>query len=146
MGEVVRGNFNRKSVNTSKNITSKPKAGGGNGSGTTVTPETQRYVDLKTDATRAQNDARFAEILVKLDNLPRPMTWQQCAAVVATALGIMLAILAFSADRFDGGTLYADRKAAFEAGWNANRGMKHVPQLEIEHWSDKNIDSITFIV
>ena len=47
-------------------------------------------------------------------------------------------------------TLYADRKAAFEAafeaGWNANRGMKHVPQLEIEHWSDKNIDSITFIV
>ena len=79
------------------------KKSGGNGGGTTVTPETQRYVDARTEATRAQNDAKFAEVIAKIDGFPKPLTWQQAAAVVATGIGIVLAILAFAGDRFDGG-------------------------------------------
>ena len=76
--------------------------GGGNG-GSTVDAEIKTYVDLKTEATRAQNDAKFAEVIAKIDGFPNPLTWQQAAAVMATGIGIVLAILSFSADRFDGG-------------------------------------------
>ena len=95
-------NLGKKIVSIKDSPNWKQPKGGGGGT-TTVTPETKRYVDAKTEGTRAQNDARFAEVLTKIDTLPKPMTWQQCAAVIASALGIMLAILAFAGDRFDGG-------------------------------------------
>jgi len=84
-----------------------PRKGGPSGGGTTVDTETKNYVDAKTEATRAQNDARFTEVLTKLDE-KKPMTWQQCAAIVASGLGIMLAILSFAGDRFDGGMSHGE--------------------------------------
>lgn len=101
--------------------------GGTGGGGNSVDSETKNYVDAKTEATRAENsaqfahvdsrfsqvdsrfsqvDARFAEVVARLDAL-HPATWQQNLAValsVAIAvLGIILAVLAYSGDRFDGG-------------------------------------------
>lgn len=54
----------------------------------------------------AQNDARFAQVLARLDGL-HPATWQQNAAValstVVVALGLGFAVLAYASDRFDSG-------------------------------------------
>lgn len=60
------------------------------------------YVDAQDEKTRAQNDARFAEVLSRLDGL-NPATWWQNALLLVGALGIMVAILAFASDRFDSG-------------------------------------------
>ena len=76
-----------------------------------MTPETQRYVDAKTDATRAQNDARFAEVLTSISTLSDkigglPSARSNIATVVGTGFAIFLglvAVLAFAGDRFDGG-------------------------------------------
>lgn len=90
-------------------------SGGGGGDsrgGRGVDSETQRYVDLKTEATRAQNDARFAEVRsdlaaigAKLDSAPS--RWTVVGAAVSLFLGL-LAVLAFAGDRFDGGMSAAD--------------------------------------
>lgn len=66
--------------------------------------ETQRYVDLKADVTRAQNDARFAEVLARLDKMPS--VWAMGGMFVASTfavIGALLAFLAYGGDRFDGG-------------------------------------------
>lgn len=67
--------------------------------------ETKNYLDAKVDAVKSQNDARFAEVLSKIDGL-HPATWQQNAAIaVGIAVGslsLVFAVLAFSSDRFDG--------------------------------------------
>lgn len=80
--------------------------------------ETRLYVDAKTEATRAQNDARFAEVLSSISSLRsslegqiaaiRPgMSWWQFASTLAGALavtlGLVFGVLAFASDRFDGG-------------------------------------------
>lgn len=68
--------------------------------------ETKNYLDAKVDAVKAQNDARFAEVMAKLDAL-HPATWQQNLAVGASiavaVVSIIFAVLAFAGDRFDGG-------------------------------------------
>lgn len=86
------------------------RQGGGNG-GSSVDEETQRYIDAKTEATRAQNDARFSEVINniarlsdKIDGMPSAKS--QIVSTVATGFAIFLgliAILAFAGDRFDGG-------------------------------------------
>lgn len=76
--------------------------------------ETQRYVDKSMETVRAQNDARFAEVLsridivsVKIDHAPRPLTVLQfllgSAGALAVTLGVVFAVLAYASDRFDGG-------------------------------------------
>jgi hypothetical protein len=87
--------------------------GDGDGGGS-VDAETQRYVDIKVDAMKAQNDARFSEVLskldavnVKIDHAPRPLTMPQflggAAGALGVTLGVVFAILAYASDRFDGG-------------------------------------------
>lgn len=83
---------------------------GGRG-GPPVDTETQRYVDAKTEATRAQNDARFSEVINGISTLSTrieglPSAKSQFVAIVTTGAAIFLgliAVLAFAGDRFDGG-------------------------------------------
>jgi hypothetical protein len=72
--------------------------------------ETKDYIDAKVDAVRAQNDARFAEVLAnvsvlssKIDALPSPVSIWQIWGVALSTLGLAIAIAAFASDRFDGG-------------------------------------------
>jgi hypothetical protein len=76
--------------------------GSGSGGGKQVDAETKNYVDAKMDSVRAQNDARFAEVLARLDNIKVPSLWQ----LVSIGAGMVLAfvtVVGLMADRFDGG-------------------------------------------
>lgn len=71
------------------------------------------YVDKSMETVRAQNDARFAEVLARLDVMDARLSsmkpfniWQVVATVaggVVAILGIGIAVLTFSSDRFDSG-------------------------------------------
>lgn len=57
-----------------------------------------------SNAVRAQNDARFAEVLSRLDRMPSSgFMIGTAASTVLGIVGIILAILAFGGDRFSGG-------------------------------------------
>lgn len=79
---------------------------------------TQAYIDRSMDAVRAQNDARFAEVLSEIRDIrgliaSKPSTWQLVATVfagAATILGVALAALSYGGDRFDGGVGIADQR------------------------------------
>lgn len=79
---------------------------------------TQAYIDRSMDAVRAQNDARFAEVLSEIRDIrglisSKPSTWQLVATVfagAATILGVALAALSYGGDRFDGGVGVADQR------------------------------------
>lgn len=82
-------------------------SGGGDGGGP-VDLDTQNYIDAKTEATRAQNDARFAEVMSKLESIDRTTakSWTIYASAGALFLGA-LAVWAIMGDRFDGGVQVA---------------------------------------
>ena len=77
------------------------------------------YIDAKADAVRAQNDARFAEVMSHLDaaaarvdaataHIPTTATMIGTAAATGIAVvGLIIGILAFGGDRFDGGIGYS---------------------------------------
>lgn len=65
--------------------------------------ETKNYLDAKVDAVKAQNDARFTEVLSEIRMIKPGATWQQFAGLLFGAVTFVFAILAFSSDRFDGG-------------------------------------------
>lgn len=79
------------------------------------------YVDAQTQATRSQNDARFAEVISelrtldsKLSHLPSVLTvWAAVFTGVASILGVVLGVLAFGGDRFDGGVQVATTGVEF---------------------------------
>lgn len=82
-----------------RQIPGGPKGpGGGDG----VDAETKNYVDAKMDSVKAQNDARFAEVIAKLDAIKVPSIWQ-LASLAAAAVVSLVAIFGVFADRFDGG-------------------------------------------
>jgi hypothetical protein len=79
-----------------------------------VDTETQRYVDKSMDTVKAQNDARFAEVLGEIRSLGdrvahigSPMTWQQLALTAGSVglilMGVVFSVLSYASDRFDGG-------------------------------------------
>lgn len=73
-----------------------------------MVPGTQHYIDAKTEATRAQNDARFAEILARLEQAPtigelRKLIVTTAITTIFTLIAAMIALLAFGADRFGSG-------------------------------------------
>lgn len=59
------------------------------------------YIDAKADATRALNDARFAEILAELRVIREKSIsrWEMWLAVVALA-GVMIGALSYGASQF----------------------------------------------
>lgn len=76
--------------------------------GVTLDTETHRYIDKSIEAVKAQNDARFSEVLFELRSLREgSITWKQvwgaAAATTISVAGILLTVLAISGDRFDGG-------------------------------------------
>ncbi len=84
--------------------------GGGTGGGPTMDAETKNYLDAKVDAVKSQNDARFSEVLMKLDGMsakvdaiPKPVGFWALAGMAATAVVALIGILGVMADRFDGG-------------------------------------------
>ena len=81
--------------------------GGGSGGGPTVDSETKNYLDAKMDSVKAQNDARFSEVLSRLDGIKDlPKFWPLVSAIAiasVTIIGICVAILSYASDRFDGG-------------------------------------------
>ena len=88
--------------------------GGGSGGGPTVDSETKNYLDAKMDSVKAQNDARFSEVLSgigrvddRVSHIASPMTWQQAALTMGSVglvlIGIVFAALSYASDRFDGG-------------------------------------------
>ncbi len=91
---------------------------GGNGDDGMNTTQ-KDYVDAKLGEVRAQNDARFAEILSRLERMPS--TWTVIAAGVSVFLGIV-GVLAFGGDRFDGGVQVTT--AAVERAIEAQRLAK----------------------
>ena len=78
-------------------------------------PLVKHYIDSGDELTRAQNDTRFAEIRAELSLAAtaeelRNLTVTMVIAIVTTGIGIigiMIALFAFGADRFDSGMLAA---------------------------------------
>jgi hypothetical protein len=76
------------------------------------------YIDAKVDAVRAQNDARFSEVLSEIKGLhlevstqnreisanikSLPTKWSVVGGIVA-GIGLAIGIFAYGGDRFDGG-------------------------------------------
>jgi len=60
------------------------------------------YIDARIEAVKAQNDARFAEVISRLDNM-HPATWWQNGLLLIGAVGFVFAILSYASDRFDSG-------------------------------------------
>lgn len=89
------------------NVETRIGTGGGSGGGPTVDAETKNYLDAKMDSVKAQNDARFAEVLSRLDGIKDlPKFWPLVAAIAVATLsiiGISISIVSYASDRFDGG-------------------------------------------
>lgn len=71
--------------------------GGSNGGGS-----------MEDDRTRAQNDARFAEVLAELRSIRESAVswrgmWAAAGTTIISILGLGLAFLSYASDRFDGG-------------------------------------------
>ena len=99
-------------------------------------PGTQHYIDAKTEATRAQNDARFAEILARLERAPtidelRKLVVTTAITTILTLIAAMIALFAFGADRFSGGmtaaSLIYDQSA--EARTMAIENAKNIREM-----------------
>ncbi len=83
---------------------------GGDDGGSPVDAETKNYLDAKVDAVKAQNDARFTEVLTslgavsdKVDRIPKPIGFWALAGMAATGVIALVTIFGVMADRFDGG-------------------------------------------
>lgn len=82
----------------------KPRADNYNG----MDESDRAYIDAKSEAVRAQNDARFAEVIATLKtiqetSMKRRDIWGAAAATILSIVGIILAALSIGGDRFDGG-------------------------------------------
>ncbi|MEQ8340074.1 MAG: hypothetical protein RID15_13855 [Marinovum algicola] len=69
--------------------------------------EIKNYLDANIRAASAENNASFARLEAKIDNIQPGATWQQAfgasVSAVVIGLGIVFAVLAFASDRFDSG-------------------------------------------
>lgn len=122
----------------------------------TMQVDAKDYIDAKTSEVRAQNDARFAEVLARLDGM-NPATWWQNALLGFGFLGILLAILAFGGDQFSIGVslspeldrISGERDAAIASAINEIKGDQAVifsdfrrDQAEVDASQDAKLDLI----
>jgi len=90
-------------------------------------PMDREYTDAKMETVRAQNDARFAEVMAKLEIMSRTSItkrelWTATGTSIAAILGVILAVLAFAGDRFDAGIGFSSQvaeQAAVDASQDA---------------------------
>jgi hypothetical protein len=107
-------------VDNTTSTTSEMKIYSGGGGGPTVDAETKNYLDAKVDSVKAQNDARFAEVLAKLDVVSErivhlePLSIWKLASVAAVSVVTLLTIMGIMADRFDGGIAANGLVSAFQ--------------------------------
>jgi hypothetical protein len=93
---------------------------GGDGGGT-VDAETKNYLDAKVDAVKSQNDARFAEVLSRLDTVNasvqhmEPVSIWKIASLVAAGVFAIAGLLGVMADRFDGGVAASGLVSAWQS-------------------------------
>lgn len=70
-------------------------------------------IDAKIEAAEARIDTKFAELRGDLkDFATKGTVWGAVATAIASILGVLLAVLAFGGDRFDGGLGLADQRQA----------------------------------
>lgn len=108
--------------------------GGDGGGGEKVDAETQRYVDKSMDSVKAQNDARFADVMATLRSIQENTiswkgVWGAAGATTVAVAGVVLAALAIGGDRFDGGM--AAGVVLEESRQNAERITKMIEAAEI---------------
>lgn len=73
----------------------------------------QEIIDAKIQAAEARVDTKFAELRGDLkDFATKGTVWGAVGTAVAAILGVLLAVLAFGGDRFDGGLGMADQRQA----------------------------------
>lgn len=101
--------------------------GSGDG-GPPVDRETERHIDTKVEAVKAQNDARFGEVISRLDAM-NPATWWQNGLLLAAAIGFVFSILAYASDRFDSGVA---SMGAVEEALDAQREINAAQDLRLE--------------
>ncbi|WP_187430020.1 hypothetical protein ROLI_026570 [Roseobacter fucihabitans] len=108
---VIEGGISKVYTNV---VLGKNQYGAGSGGGGfEVDAETKNYLDAKVEAVKAQNDARFSEVITKLDSFNgkldsfNPVSWQQQAGIAITGIvvtiGLVFSVLAYASDRFDSG-------------------------------------------
>lgn len=125
-------------------VANSTPANGGGGGGRDVTDITMKdYVDAQSQATRAQNDARFAEVLseirsldAKISNLPTRWTiWGTAISTTLTLLfslaGLVYAIISYGGDRFDSGAQFtaSTYQASQEAKTLSEENARQIQQL-----------------
>jgi hypothetical protein len=99
-------------------IARRLKSGGGDGTSGGVDT-----TDAKIAAAEARTDTKFAELRGDMkDFVTKGALWAATGTIIATILGVLLAVLAFGGDRFDagitaGGALapYAEQQRARDA-------------------------------
>ena len=92
---------------TEQGDTGRGGGSGGNGSGKVEVP-LKDYVDAQDEKTRAQNDARFTDIMAELRGIRENSiswrgVWGAAIATTVTIAGVVLGALSLGGDRFDGG-------------------------------------------
>ena len=71
-----------------------------------MTVDMKDYVDARIDAVRSDLSAKVTGFEAKLDTFPARMQWTVvtgAAATVVATVGLIIAVIAFGGDRFDGG-------------------------------------------
>jgi hypothetical protein len=101
----------RTGVTDSDGATADVATTGGSGGGSGGSMDTKEYIVARLGEARAQTDARFTEVISKVDFISRqlsdlPGIWKivgVTATVAGVSLGLVFSILSFAGDRFDVG-------------------------------------------
>lgn len=102
------------SAQAGASATGRGIAGGGGGDdGGSMDNDLKIYVDAQDDKTRAQNDARFAEVLAELRIIrdtaaSSRSVWGAALATIAAIAGLFIGIIAIEGDRFESGLTASD--------------------------------------
>ena len=95
-------------------------------------PGTKYYIDSRDEATRAQNDARFAEVLAKLSQTATADGQRKLAFTTGIAIiAAMIALFAFGADRFGSGMSAASLvyEQSDEASRRAEQNERNIKEI-----------------
>jgi len=102
--------------------------------------ETKNYIDKGDEVTRAQNDAQFAMIREVIGGLKLWVVGVGAVSFVSI-VGVLIGLLSFGGDRFDGGISAAD--IIVQSKENANQ----ISQLiETNRERDRKIDALLTIL
>ena len=95
-------------TNPGRNVPGVRGGGAGGGGDETSGIDMREYVDAQDEKTRAQNDARFSEVLAELKIMRETSAslrsvWGAAAATFVAIGGLLIGVLAIGGDRFESG-------------------------------------------